>query len=111
MTLLLTLCKFIFGWVPEAFNLGVKRPGREADHSPQPSAEVKNAWKCTSTPPISLHGMMLSQSTGKNLPLPGFNISAFKMSLFLLGSNKLYPALLLMNFIASVFSFLYPLFQ
>jgi hypothetical protein len=29
--------------VPGAFSLGIKRPGREADHSPQSSAEVKNA--------------------------------------------------------------------
>jgi hypothetical protein len=29
---------------------GVKRPGREADHSPQSSAVVKNAWSYTSTP-------------------------------------------------------------
>jgi hypothetical protein len=35
-------------------SLGVKRPGREADHSPPSSAEVKNAWNCTSTPPIRL---------------------------------------------------------
>jgi hypothetical protein len=28
-------------WVPDAFSLGVKRPGREADHSPPSSAEVK----------------------------------------------------------------------
>jgi hypothetical protein len=28
-------------WVPEALSLGVKRPGREADHSPPSSAEVK----------------------------------------------------------------------
>jgi hypothetical protein len=28
-------------WVPGAFSLGVKRPGREADHSPPSSAEVK----------------------------------------------------------------------
>jgi len=27
--------------VPGALSLGVKRPGREADHSPQSSAEVK----------------------------------------------------------------------
>jgi hypothetical protein len=32
------------------FPLGVKRPGREADHSPPSSAEVKNAWSYTSTP-------------------------------------------------------------
>jgi hypothetical protein len=37
-------------WVPEALSLGVKRLGREADHSPPSSAEVKNAWNYTSTP-------------------------------------------------------------
>jgi hypothetical protein len=31
-------------------SLGVKRPGREADHSPSYSVEVKNAWSYTSTP-------------------------------------------------------------
>jgi hypothetical protein len=30
---------------------GVKRPGREADHSTVTSAEVKRAWLYTSTPP------------------------------------------------------------
>jgi hypothetical protein len=29
---------------------GVKRPGREADHSPPARAAVKNAWSYTSTP-------------------------------------------------------------
>jgi hypothetical protein len=28
-------------WVPEALSLGVKRPGREDDHSPPSTAEVK----------------------------------------------------------------------
>jgi hypothetical protein len=28
-------------WVPGVFSLGVKRPGREAGHSPPSSAEVK----------------------------------------------------------------------
>jgi hypothetical protein len=37
-------------WGPETFTLGVERPGREADHSPPYSAEVKNTWSCTSTP-------------------------------------------------------------
>jgi hypothetical protein len=27
-------------WVPGALSLGIKRPGREADHSPPSSAEV-----------------------------------------------------------------------
>jgi hypothetical protein len=30
--------------------LGVNRPGSEAEHSPLSSAEVKNAWSYTSTP-------------------------------------------------------------
>jgi hypothetical protein len=30
-------------------SLGVKRPGRETDHSPLSSAEVNNAWSYTST--------------------------------------------------------------
>jgi hypothetical protein len=30
-------------WVPEVLTPRVKLPGREADHSPQSSAEVKNA--------------------------------------------------------------------
>jgi hypothetical protein len=37
-------------WVPGALSLEVKRPGREADHSPPSSTEVKNAWSCTFTP-------------------------------------------------------------
>jgi hypothetical protein len=47
-------------WVPGALSLGVKWPGREADHSPPSSAEVKNAWSYTSTLPIRLHGVVLS---------------------------------------------------
>jgi hypothetical protein len=38
-------------WVPGALSAGVKWPGREADHSPPKSAEVKNTWIYTSTPP------------------------------------------------------------
>jgi hypothetical protein len=34
---------------------GVKRPGREPDHSPPYSAEIKYEWIYTSTPPIRLH--------------------------------------------------------
>jgi hypothetical protein len=46
--------------VPGALSLGVKRPGREADHSPPSSAEVKNAWSYNSAFPIRLHGEMFS---------------------------------------------------
>ena len=54
------------GWVPlgllfsgyRALFPGVKRPGTtDIDHSPPSSAEVKNGWSYTSTPPICLHGM------------------------------------------------------
>jgi hypothetical protein len=37
-------------WVPGVLSLGVKLPGREADYSPPFSAEIKNAWSCTSIP-------------------------------------------------------------
>jgi hypothetical protein len=47
-----------------ALSLGVKRPERKADHSPPSSAEVKNAWNYTSTLPIRLHGVVLSQAQG-----------------------------------------------
>jgi hypothetical protein len=47
-------------WVPGTLSLGVKQPGREADHLPPSSTEVKNAWNYTSTPPIRLHGVVLS---------------------------------------------------
>jgi hypothetical protein len=49
---LATVSRLAFGlthppiqWIAE-----VKRPGREADHSPPSSAEAKNAWSYTSTP-------------------------------------------------------------
>jgi hypothetical protein len=31
-------------WIPEALSLGLRRPGREAGHSPTSSAKVKNAY-------------------------------------------------------------------
>jgi hypothetical protein len=40
-------------WVPGDLSLGEERPGREV-------AEVKNAWSYASTPPIRLHGVVLS---------------------------------------------------
>jgi hypothetical protein len=39
-------------WVPRALSPGVKRPGREADHSPT-RAEVKNTWMYTFIPHTS----------------------------------------------------------
>jgi hypothetical protein len=37
-------------WVPGTLSPGVKRQGREADHSPPGSAEVKKVWIYTFTP-------------------------------------------------------------
>jgi hypothetical protein len=37
---------------------GVKRPGRGACHPPPSSAEVKNEWSYTSTPPLGLRGIL-----------------------------------------------------
>jgi len=36
------------------FCRGVKRPGREVDHSLPPSTEVKNEWSYTFTPPCDI---------------------------------------------------------
>jgi hypothetical protein len=44
-------------WAPEAISPGVKRPGREADHSPSASAEVKKTYIHS---PIRLHGVVLN---------------------------------------------------
>jgi hypothetical protein len=46
-------------WVPSVFTPRIKLPGREANYSHPSSAEVKNAWSYTSTPPIRLHGVVL----------------------------------------------------
>jgi hypothetical protein len=40
--------------IPEALSAGVKRQGREADHSPPSSAEVKNDGPVTPLPHTSL---------------------------------------------------------
>jgi hypothetical protein len=43
-------------WVPGHF-LGIKQPGHEVNHSPTPSAEIKNVWSYTSAHPICHHGL------------------------------------------------------
>jgi hypothetical protein len=40
-------------------SLGVKRPGREADHSPPSSAKVKECMELYLHSPIRLHGVVL----------------------------------------------------
>jgi hypothetical protein len=46
-------------WVPGAFSPGVQRQGREADHSPPSSDEVKNGGAISQLP-HSLHGILLN---------------------------------------------------
>jgi hypothetical protein len=56
-------------WVPGALSLGVKRPGRKADHSPPSSAAVKECvelYSHSSNTP-SWRGAQLKRSTGTNL--------------------------------------------
>jgi len=54
-------------WVPRAFSLGVKRPWREADHSPPSSAEIKECvelyLESTNTP--SWRGAQLKTAQGQ----------------------------------------------
>jgi hypothetical protein len=47
-------------WVLGALSPGVNRQRLEADYAPPSSAEVTNALSYTSTPPIRLHGVVLS---------------------------------------------------
>jgi len=55
--------------VAVAHSPGVKRPGREADHSPPSTSEIKNTWSYTSTPHTnSWCDTWLRPRT--NLPLP-----------------------------------------
>jgi hypothetical protein len=46
--------------VREIVSLDVQRSERKADHSPLPSAEVKNARSRNSIPPIRLHTVVLN---------------------------------------------------
>jgi hypothetical protein len=46
--------------------VGVKRPGREADHSPPSIAEFKNAWSYTSTPQYAFMSRFSVKAQGKH---------------------------------------------
>jgi hypothetical protein len=51
--------QFPIQWVQGALSPGVKRPGREADHSPP--LVLRSRMRCyISTPPIRLHGVVLT---------------------------------------------------
>jgi hypothetical protein len=44
---------------------GVKRAGRESNHSPRSIAEVKNTWNCTPAPPVRLPDVVFSYARGQ----------------------------------------------
>jgi hypothetical protein len=52
-------------WVLGALSLGVKRPGREADHSPLSSAEIKNAWSYTPLPQYTFMAWCFVKARGQ----------------------------------------------
>jgi hypothetical protein len=52
-------------WVPGAPSLGVKLPGREADHSPPSSDEVKECVELYLHSPIRFHAVVLSYAQGQ----------------------------------------------
>jgi hypothetical protein len=56
-------------WLPMATYLGVKRPRREAVHSPATSADVKETWIYTSTPPYAFMAYCLISYVQRQLCL------------------------------------------
>jgi hypothetical protein len=54
---------------------GVKRTGREADHSPPSTAEIKNAWSYTSTRPYLMAWSLVKQRDRFTLKLPSLFLS------------------------------------
>lgn len=44
---------------------GIKRAGREANHSSLSSGESKSEWSCISIPPIHRYGVVLSEKYGR----------------------------------------------
>jgi hypothetical protein len=52
-------------WVPWALSLEARQLGREADHSPLCSAEVKNSWRYTSTPQYAFMALCSVKAQGR----------------------------------------------
>jgi len=74
----------VFGAHPASYSvnilgscLGVKRTGRETDHSSQSSVAVKNGWSCTSAPPVCFHVLDRNGFTFLNLPLEAIKVKDF----------------------------------
>jgi hypothetical protein len=59
---------------------GVKQPGREVDHSPPFTSEVKNGWGFTFAPPICLHDMqkrLLSVVQQRSIAVCAVNVDIY----------------------------------
>jgi hypothetical protein len=59
--------------VPGVLSRGVTRPGRDADHSPPSSVQVKNGWSYTSTPQYAFMAWCSIKTQGLTLTLPCIN--------------------------------------
>jgi hypothetical protein len=96
-------------WVPGIFSLGVKRPGRESDHSTPSSAEVKNAWSCTSTPQYVFTAWCLVKHRDNfTFYIYLLSIIKFLKNFSTFVYNQLYPArvLKILRIISAVYTFL-----
>jgi len=60
-------------WLPGVLSLGIKRQAREADDSPQSSAEVEECVELYLHSPIRFRGLMLSYQKAQRLYLFTYN--------------------------------------
>jgi hypothetical protein len=77
-------------WVPGADSHGVKRPGREAHHSPPSSAEIKNVWSYTSTPQYTFMAWCSVKSTGTTFPFTLLYFTLRLLRLKFILCNRIY---------------------
>jgi len=64
-------------WVTVSLSLGVKRPGRRAEHSLPSNTEVKNEWSYTSTPQYAYMAWCSSVKAQEHLTLPHSTLGGF----------------------------------
>jgi hypothetical protein len=69
-------------WIPGALSLGVKRPVREADHSPPSSAEVKEWVEPYLHSPIRLYGVVFRKKAQGQLYLYLYTTVVFRFTIF-----------------------------
>jgi hypothetical protein len=67
-------------WVPGAISLGLKRPGREADHSPPRSAEVKEWVELYLHSHITPSWRGAQLSTGTTLPFTFYLLTVINVT-------------------------------